>query len=107
MSSNISGTAATDVQGPIQRTTASIIHTLLYGFRIQDYNDPVHRTVVRPNEEFSELIQVGAHIVDQFPVLNHLPGFLAPWNAKVDNHYSTKYALRKKNFRRALEHSDG
>ncbi|RAH78814.1 putative cytochrome P450 [Aspergillus japonicus CBS 114.51] len=101
-----SASTGIDVQGAFQRTTASIIHTLLYGFRIQDPNDFVLRSVVKLNEEFSEFIQVGAHIVDQFPVLNHLPGFLAPWKAKAENHYRTKYALRLSNFRRALEASD-
>ncbi|PYI16946.1 cytochrome P450 [Aspergillus violaceofuscus CBS 115571] len=84
-----SASTGIDVQGAFQRTTASIIHTLLYGFRIQDPNDSVLRSVVKLNEEFSEFIQVGAHIVDQFPVLNHLPGFLAPWKAKAENHYRT------------------
>ncbi|OOF92523.1 hypothetical protein ASPCADRAFT_133537 [Aspergillus carbonarius ITEM 5010] len=97
------GGAGTDVQAPFQRTTASIIHTLLYGFRIKDPNDPVLRAVVKLNDEFSEFIQVGAHIVDQFPVLNNLPGFLAPWKAKAENHYNTKYDLRADNFRRGLE----
>ncbi|PQE17120.1 cytochrome P450 protein [Rutstroemia sp. NJR-2017a BBW] len=97
------GGAGADVQGPFQRTVASIIHTLLFGFRIKDYNNPVLRAVVKLNDEFSEFIQVGAHIVDQFPILNNLPGFLAPWKAKAENHYTTKYDLRDKNFRRALE----
>ncbi|PYI05122.1 putative cytochrome P450 [Aspergillus sclerotiicarbonarius CBS 121057] len=97
------GGAGTDVQAPFQRTTASIIHTLLYGYRIQDPKDPVLRAVVKLNDEFSEFIQVGAHIVDQFPVLNNLPSCLAPWKEKAENHYNTKYALRADNFRRGLE----
>ncbi|PWY93142.1 putative cytochrome P450 [Aspergillus sclerotioniger CBS 115572] len=97
------GGAGTDVQAPFQRTTASIIHILLYGFRIMDPNDRILRAVVKLNDEFSEFIQVGAHIVDQFPVLNHLPSFLAPWKAKAENHYNTKYDLRADNFRRGLE----
>lgn len=97
------GGASAEVQGHFQRTVASIIHTLLYGFRVKDPNDPVLRTVVKLNEEFSEFIQVGAHIVDQFPVLNNLPSFLAPWQAKAENHYTTKYDLRDENFRRGQE----
>ncbi|RHZ66349.1 cytochrome P450 [Aspergillus thermomutatus] len=97
------GGAGADVQGHFQRAVASIIHALLYGFRVKDYNDPVLRAVVKLNDEFSEFIQVGAHIVDQFPVLNNLPGFLAPWQAKAENHYTTKYDLRAENFRRGLE----
>lgn len=92
-----------NVQGIFQRAVASTIHTLLYGFRVKDSNDPVLRAVVRLNDEFSDFIQVGAHIVDQFPVLNHLPGFLAPWKAKAENHYTTKYELRDKNFKRGLK----
>jgi hypothetical protein len=59
--------------------------------------------VGRFNHEFSEFIQVGAHIVDMFPVLNNLPSFLAPWKEKAERHFQDKYALRRQNFRRALE----
>lgn len=99
----IAGGAGADVQGHFQRAVASIIHTLLYGFRVNDYNDPVLRAVVKFNEEFSEFIQVGANIVDQFPVLNNLPSFLAPWKAKAENHYQSKHHLRHKNFQRGVE----
>ncbi|KAJ5640911.1 hypothetical protein N7528_000536 [Penicillium herquei] len=97
------GGSGTDVQGNFQRATASIIHAVLYGFRIKDSNDPVLRTVVKLNEEFSDFIKVGEHIVDQFPVLNNLPSFLAPWKEKAENHYTTKKALRDENFRRGIE----
>ncbi|KAJ5721393.1 uncharacterized protein N7483_009327 [Penicillium malachiteum] len=97
------GGSGIDVQGNFQRSTASIIHTLLYGFRIKDFNDPILQTVVKLNEEFSDFIQVGAHIVDQFPVLNNLPSFLAPWKAKAENHFATKRSLRDKNFQRGIE----
>lgn len=97
------GGSGTNVQGIFQRAVASTIHTLLYGFRVKNSNDPVLRGVVKLNDEFSDFIQVGAHIVDQFPVLNNLPGFLAPWKAKAENHYTTKYELRDKNFTRGLE----
>lgn len=97
------GGSGTNVQGIFQRAVASTIHTLLYGFRVKNSNDPILRAVVKLNDEFSDFIQVGAHIVDQFPVLNNLPGFLAPWKAKADNHYTTKYDLRHKNFKQGLE----
>ncbi|KAJ5464568.1 uncharacterized protein N7458_000254 [Penicillium daleae] len=97
------GVPGSYVQGHFRRTVASIIHTLLYGFRVKDYDDPVLRSVVKLNDEFSEFIQVGAHIVDQFPVLNNLPGFLAPWKVKAEKHYTTKYDLRDRNFRRGLD----
>ncbi|KAJ5671879.1 hypothetical protein N7507_001006 [Penicillium longicatenatum] len=100
---NAGGAGSDKIQGTFQRTTASIIHTLLYGFRIKDPNDPVLRAVVKLNDEFSEFIQIGAHIVDQCPILNNLPGFLAPWQAKAENHYTTKHNLRVENFRRGIE----
>lgn len=36
-----------EVQGPFQRTVASIILTLLYSFRVKDYNDPVLRALLK------------------------------------------------------------
>lgn len=67
------GGAGADVQAYFHRTTASIIHTLLCGFRIRDLDDRALSTVVKLNDEFSDFVQVGAHIVDQFSVLNNLP----------------------------------
>ncbi|EPS38818.1 hypothetical protein H072_7435 [Dactylellina haptotyla CBS 200.50] len=96
------GNAGRDVHGYFQRTVASIIHTLLYGFRIHSENDPILRTVIQLNDEFSGFVQVGAHIVDTFPVLNNLPAPLAPWKAIAESHYQRKYALRMENFRKAL-----
>ncbi|CEL10589.1 hypothetical protein ASPCAL13706 [Aspergillus calidoustus] len=98
-----SNPAGTDVQKYFQRTIASIIHTLLYGFRIADPEDPMLGELSRFNHEFSKFVQVGAHIVDMFPVLNNLPSFLAPWKEKAERHFQDKYALRRENFRRALE----
>lgn len=98
------GGVGVDVQGPFQRAVASIIHTLLYGFCVKDYNNPVLRAVVRLNDQFSEPVKVGEHIVD---ILNNLPGFFAPWKAKAENHYMTKYDLRDKNFRTGLDSDAG
>lgn len=97
------GGAGADVRGHFQRAVASVIHTLLYGFRIEDDDDPVLVSAVKLNDEFSEFVQVGAYIVDQFPVLNNLPGFLAPWKAQAENHFTTKHDLHSKNFQRALQ----
>ncbi|KAL3442664.1 cytochrome P450 [Aspergillus insuetus] len=103
LANHASSPAGTDVQKYFQRTIASIIHTLLYGFRIADPEDTMLHEVSRFNHEFSEFVQVGAHIVDMFPVLNNLPSFLAPWKDKAELHYQDKYALRRKNFGRALQ----
>ncbi|CAI7603995.1 unnamed protein product [Penicillium manginii] len=100
------GEAGTDVRCHFQRAVASMMHTLLYGFRIKDCDDPILQVAVQLNEEFSEFIQVGANIVDQFPILNNLPGFLAPWKAKAENHFTAKVNMQGENFRQALS-SDG
>lgn len=42
-------------------------------------------------------------MVDVFPVINNLHGFLALWKAKAENHFNTKYELRHENFRQGLE----
>lgn len=97
------GGAGSDVHGYFQRSMASVIHALLYGFRVLDDKDPVLRAVIQLNEEFSEFVKVGAHVVDMFPILNNLPGFLAPWKAVADSHYARKHTLRVNNFRRGLE----
>ncbi|KAF3927784.1 hypothetical protein ABW20_dc0100678 [Dactylellina cionopaga] len=99
---NASGRGS-DVHKYFQRTVASIVHTLLYGFRIREDQDPVLRAVIKLNDEFSEFVQVGAHIVDTFPILNNLPDFLAPWKQVAESHYTRKYNLRMDNFRRGLE----
>ena len=95
-----------DVHGYFERTIASIIHTLLYGFRVQDDKDPVLLSALQLNEEFADFLKVGAHIVDTFPVLNNLPGFLAPWKEVAESHYNRKHSLRVNNFKRGLN-SDG
>lgn len=97
------GKNGSDVHGYFERTVASIIHTLLYGFRIRDAKDPILLATLKLNEEFSDFLQPGAHIVDMFPILNNLPGFLAPWKAVAESHYTRKSDLRLSNFRRALK----
>lgn len=97
------GRVGSDVHGYFERAIASMIHTLLYGFRVYDNNDPVLTAAIKLNEEFSEFLKVGAHIVDMFPVLNNLPGFLAPWKEVAENHFNVKHSLRVGNFNRGLD----
>ncbi|KAJ0419163.1 putative cytochrome P450 [Aspergillus carlsbadensis] len=103
LANNASNPSGTEVQKYFQRAIASIIHTLLYGFRIADPDDAMLDKIAKFNHEFSEFVQVGAHIVDILPVLNNLPGFLAPWKDKAERHFQGKYALRRENFQHALQ----
>ena len=96
------GNNGAHVHDCFQRTVASIIHTLLYGFRILENDDPVLDAVIQSNAEFFGFVQVGAHIVDTFPILNNLPGLLAPLKKRADIHFAKKQAARKANFQHAL-----
>lgn len=48
------GGSGTNVQGIFQRAVASTIHSLLYGFRVKNSNDPILRAVIKLNDEFSD-----------------------------------------------------
>jgi cytochrome P450 len=96
------GGSGSDVHLYFQRTIASMIHVLLYGFRVRDLHDPVLVKALHLNEEFSDFLKVGAHIVDTFPILNNLPEPLAPWKKKAEDHYQLKTSLRTGNFKRGL-----
>jgi hypothetical protein len=59
--------------GHMERTTASIIYSLLYGHRVWSADDPILINCHEVNHEFDQLAQVGKYLVDSFPVLNDLP----------------------------------
>lgn len=49
------------------------------------------------------MAQPGQYLVDTFPMLNKLPGFLAPWKAVVERHYWAQTELFMGNLKRGLE----
>ncbi|KAF2877751.1 cytochrome P450 [Massariosphaeria phaeospora] len=87
------GGSGGDCHGHFERTTASIIYGLFYGFRLKTASDPVLLTAHSVNHEFDQLAQVGKYLVDSFPVLNNLPGSLAPWKAEAEKHWERQRAL--------------
>ncbi|KAI0096816.1 putative cytochrome P450 [Hypoxylon sp. NC0597] len=96
------GGSGTDCHGYFERTAASTIFALFYGFRVKSSEDPTLLAVLALDEDFSQFVRVGEHIVDTFPVLNYLPGFLAPWKAKAESHWRRQCALHGGNLRRGL-----
>lgn len=100
---NNAGGAGADFHGYVERTSASIIYALFYGFRLKDAQDPTLVSALALNDDFSEFVQVGAYLVDTFPFLNVLPGFLAPWKAKAESHWTRQRKLHVGNLRRGLE----
>ncbi|RYP46631.1 hypothetical protein DL768_007195 [Monosporascus sp. mg162] len=97
------GGAGTVCHGYFERTTASIIFALFYGFRLKDSKDPTLLKALALNDDFSEFVRVGAHMVDTFPALNNLPSFLAPWKAKAESHWTRQRILHVGNLRRGIE----
>ncbi|KAK4642841.1 hypothetical protein QC761_401100 [Podospora bellae-mahoneyi] len=77
----------------IERMTASVIYTLFYGQRVREANDAILLQAHAVNHEFDQLAQAGKYLVDSFPVLNRLPGFLAPWKAEAAEHWGKQRAL--------------
>ncbi|KAI1453098.1 putative cytochrome P450 [Annulohypoxylon moriforme] len=96
------GGAGTDCHGYFERTAASTIFALFYGFRVKNAEDPTLQAVLALDEDFSQFVRVGEHIVDTFPVLNNLPSFLAPWKVKAESHWRRQCALHGGNLQRGL-----
>lgn len=92
-----------DIRGHIERTVVSTLLALFYGFRIQDDKAPELQNALIIDEEFSEFVRVGAFLVDSLPILNILPGPLAPWKAKAEAHYQRQRSLHTTNLKRGLE----
>ncbi|KAI1165314.1 putative cytochrome P450 [Nemania serpens] len=86
-----------------ERTTASIIYGVLYGFRVKSTKNETLLAALALNDEFSEIVSVGAHLVDTFPVLNNLPAFLAPWKAKAESHWKRQVSLHVGNLQGGLK----
>ena len=70
-----------------KRFAASLVFHLSYGKRLAD-DDQDLNAVLSIMHNFAKDTSPGAHLVDMFPVLDCLPGFLAPWREE---------ALRKHN----------
>jgi cytochrome P450 len=77
----------------VERMTASTIYTLFYSHRVRTAADPILLQAHAVNHEFDQLAQVGKYLVDSFPILNHLPAFLAPWKAEAAAHWQQQRAL--------------
>ncbi|PVI00578.1 cytochrome P450 [Periconia macrospinosa] len=92
--------------GFFERTTASVIYALFYGFRVKTSSDPVLVAAHSVNHEFDQLAQVGKYLVDSIPLLNTLPPFMAPWKAEAERHWGRQRSLHVGNLQRGYE-SDG
>ncbi|KAH9909512.1 putative cytochrome P450 [Xylariomycetidae sp. FL2044] len=96
------GGTGTECHRYFERTTASTILTLFYGFRIRSVDDDTLQAASALNEEFSKSVQPGAHLIDIFPFLKILPKMLSPWKLRADPFFARLSNLHVGNFQRGL-----
>ena len=63
----------------LDRFAASIVFSVAYGHRIDSMSAAVTRQRLRFMQIAAALNVPGAHLVETFPMLKHVPAFLAPW----------------------------
>jgi hypothetical protein len=90
----------------VKRTIARIIYALFYGFRLRSTDDPRLILASKVKDEFDQLSQVGAYLVDSFPVLNLLPKPLAPWKGEAERHWQDHCTLHTGNLKSGLQSQD-
>ncbi|KAK5687688.1 hypothetical protein LTS10_001828 [Elasticomyces elasticus] len=68
----------------IQRTTASVANAVVWGHRGPTYDTFWGSGVYKAMDNYSAALEPGANPpVDEFPFLQYLPGFLAPWKQRA------------------------
>jgi hypothetical protein len=86
-----------------ERAMGSFIYSIEYGVRLKTGYEQQLLDGKRVQGEFARTGQVGAYIVDSFPMLNYLPRFLAPWKKEADELYQLEYNLHVGNLDKALK----
>lgn len=92
-----------DFQSQIQRYTASLTFSFLYGKRLPTGREVEIESVKTINYRFLLAGQVGAWIVDLIPVLNYLPRSLAPWKRTADEWHAFESCFYQDCLSRARE----
>lgn len=94
-----------DAHEPLERATASAIYALIYGFRLLTGKEWELKRAHDVQAEFSQLVRVGAYIVDTFPILNDLPlpTFLSPWKKDAASHFEAQKSLHMENLERGIQ----
>ncbi|KAJ5496506.1 Cytochrome P450 [Penicillium fimorum] len=96
------GEKGVDFHHHFERAMASTIYCLNYGYRLQTGYEKELLDGKRVQEEFSRTGQVGNYIVDTFPILNHLPKFLAPWKKEGEELFELERQLHVGNLKKGL-----
>ncbi|KAJ7025192.1 cytochrome P450 [Mycena alexandri] len=77
-----------------QRFAASLVFTLSYGERLNDDGKDLD-AVQSILANFVRDTYPGAHLVDTFPILDRLPGFLSPWRAEAQRKHELEVEVSK------------
>jgi len=75
--------APMDWEAWIERYTSSIVFSVSYGHRIDDLNSPIINERLGFMHYSASLNLPGAFLAETFPILKHVPDFLAPWKRQV------------------------
>jgi cytochrome P450 len=78
--------APLDWEALLDRFTSSIVFSVSYGHRIDSNDSPIIRQRLKFMHYAASLNVPGAYLVESFPILKHVPNFLAPWKAEVQRH---------------------
>lgn len=69
-----------------ERYTSSIVFSVAYGHRIDSLNAEVINQRFKFMHVAASLNVPGKYMVESFPILKHVPDFLAPWKAEIKAH---------------------
>jgi cytochrome P450 len=65
------------------RFTASVVFSISYGHRIDSFDAPIIRQRLEFMQFMASLNVPGAYLAESFPLLRHIPSFLAPWKRTI------------------------
>ena len=68
------------------RFTASVVFSISYGHRIDSLDSPIIRQRLEFMHFMASLNVPGAYLAESFPILKHMPSFLAPWKRNILEH---------------------
>ncbi|KAK7926752.1 hypothetical protein PG985_003750 [Apiospora marii] len=89
-------------KGSMLPSYTSITDLSIYGYRLRTGYEQSMLDAKRVQAEFARTGQVGAYLVDSFPVLNRLPALLAPWKREGEALYQLERNLHVGNLERGL-----
>jgi cytochrome P450 len=76
-------TKADDLDNLLNRFTSSIVFTIAYGHRIDSMQSPIIKQRMKIMHWNAAVNVPGRYLVESFPILKHVPDFLAPWKREV------------------------